>query len=477
MTSLRERAADSHWAAGEPGLPDAVELWTRELAGSDPAAHAAAVARLGLLPPLRSLRYLAALHVARLQWTAGQVASMGLRPIREPGGWAKDGVAEILRRQLALMGPAGAEVARIIATSDGLLPESMVREFQRHPVPTRSLDPVAAQRVIERDLPGRIGQLSRRPVAATPVAQLHTGVLDRQRPVLVWVRRPGAGRSARADARITASIVAGLEALAPPVRALHPLGFVEMAARQSFEEIDLRHAAVNAVELAVTLEEIGVEGVHVARPLPGLATRRVLVLEEVSGARPLHEAAEGLDRDAAVAAWLAAGLEAGLSAGVFHADLRPEHLVVLPDRRLGIVGAGAVGRFDLRMRQSAFAFLTALLSGDHAGAVEAMRTAGAVPGDVDEAALVAELAATASLSPMAMLAGDGGLTDALADAVGILVRHRLRPPVEVVLFVRNVFGFRAFLQHVAPEMSMMAGLMPLVQRLPDLQARLSTGSG
>lgn len=477
MTSLPARAASSAWAAAEPGLADAVGAWSEELAGDDPGEHAAAVARPGLLPPLRSLRYLAALRVARAQWAAGQLSSAGLRPLRDPGAWAKEGVAEILRRQLSLMGPPGAEVARIIATSEGLLPGVVVDELRRHPVRARRFSSAAAETVASYELGGRVRQLSDRPLTATPLAQLHAAVLDGRRRVLVWVRRPGAGRAARADARITASIVATLEALVPALREPHPLGFVELAARQSVEESDLRHAAVNAVELAMALEDLGTEGIHVARPLPGLATRRALVLEELPGARGFHHAAGRLEPDAAVAAWLAAGLEAGLACGVFHADLRPEHLVVLPDRTLAVVGTGALGRFDLETRQSAFAFLTALLSGDHAGAVAAMRATGAVPPGTDEEALIAELATTPSLSPMTMLSVDDGIAGALSDAVGVLLRHRLRPPVEVVLFLRNVFAFREFLAAVAPGTSTMAALMPLVQRLPELRARLAAGTG
>lgn len=477
MMSLPERAATSTWVGGEPGLAEAVGDWSDELAGDDPAVHAAAVARPGLLPPLRSLRYLAALHVANAQWAVGQLSSPGLRPLREPDAWAKEGVAEILRRQLSLMGPAGAEVARIIAASEGLLPGVVVDELQRHPVRVRRFSGSAVEPLIRSELRGRVGQLSDRPLTATPLAQLHAAVLDGQRPVLVWVRRPGAGHAARADARITASVVATLEALVPAIREPHPLGFVELAARQAIQEADLRHAALNAVELAVALEDIGAECIHVARPLPGLVTRRALVLEQLPGARAFDHAADRLEPETAVAAWLAAGLETGLAAGVFHADLRPEHLVVLPDRTMAVVGTGAVGRFDLQTRQSAFDFLIALLSGDHAGAVSAMRHAGAVPPGADEAALIAELATTPSLSPMTMLSAEGGLTSALSDAVGILLRHRLRPPVEVVLFVRNVFAFREFLATVAPETSMLAALMPLVQRLPDLRARLTSEAG
>ncbi len=124
MTALSPRAVTSPWVSAEPGLAEAVREWSAQLARSNPAEHAAEVARLGPLHPLRSLRYLTAYQVANAQWAAGQLRSPGLQPIRDPGRWAKQSVAEVLRRQLSLMGPAGAEVARIIAPALGCCPMS-----------------------------------------------------------------------------------------------------------------------------------------------------------------------------------------------------------------------------------------------------------------------------------------------------------------------------------------------------------------
>lgn len=479
-TDLTERAAASAWVAQEEGLAGAVGDWAGELdeTQDSPAQRAARVARPGPLPPLRALRYVAALEVGALGWAARTVPGQGLRPLREPGTWAKQTVAGVLRNQLGLLGASGAEIARIIGASEGLLPDTVVQEIRRRPVEVQPFATALAERIARRALGDRIGGLSERPLAATPLSQLHSARLDGDRRVLVRVRRPGASRTARSDARITATVVAPLEWLVPALREPHPLGFVELATRQALEELDLRREALNAAELAMALEELGTEGITVAHPVPGAASRRVLVLADLPGARSFASAANRLDPEQAVSAYVAATLEAALAFGVFHADLRPEHLVVLPDRTLAIVGCGTVGRFDLTTRRAAFAFLTAIFGGDHRGQVEAMRIAGAVPEGVDEDALVDDLAAAPSLAPMAMLSGgEGAITAALRDAVRILLQHRLRPPVEVVLFVRNVFAFREFLAAVAPGMSPFAALMPLVQRLPDLQSRLAADGG
>ena len=471
--SMLERAASSAWVAEGDGLLDAVKSWSTaadERGGL--GDRAAAATAPGLVPPARALRYGAALEIGRLRFTIGSLLRDPMRPVRDPGGWAKEGAAEMLRHQLGMLGAPGAEIARIIAASEGLLPGVVVEEIRRHPVRVAPLPADAVANIAARAFDGRVDEVSDHPLTVTPVTQVHAARLDGRRRVLVRVRRPGARRDVLADARMTATLARSLEALAPALRGIHPLGFVELAARQAVEELDLRREALALVELAMALEEIGA-AVTVARPVADLATSRALVLEELPGARSFATASDRLDPDAAIAAVIQASLEAGLAVGVFHADIRPEHLVVLPDASLGVVGCGTLGRFDLPTRRAAFGFLTSLFSGDHRAQVEAMALGGAVPDGVDTEALVADLAAAPALSPAAMLSGGGdAITGALSDAVRILLRHRLRPPVDVTMFVRNVFAFRELLGTLAPETSPFLALMPLVQRLPDLQARL-----
>lgn len=472
-SSIAARAKRSGWVSAADGLSAAVDEWSAALARDDPEQRARRVTSPGLVAPARALRYAAALEVGRLRWTVGEMLSPGLQPLRDPAGWAKQGVAQVLRHQLGMLGPAGGEVSRIIAGSKGLLPQVIVDEVQRHPVPVDPLPRSVAEKIAERSLGGRVSDLSEVPLVATHLTQLHTARLDGDRPVLVRVRRPGAAGDVAADARLTAAVARTLEQVVPAARTMHPLGFVELAARQTIEASDLRREALNLVELAMALEELGIEGITIARPVAGLATRRAVVFEDLPGARPLESAAGQLDTGPAIAGYVAAAIETGLAVGVFHADLRSENLVVLGDGTLGVVGCGTLGRFDVDTRRAAFTYLTALFGGDPSGQVDAMRMAGALPDAVDEGALVADLAAAPALSPMAMFGGDHDvITTALGDAVRILLAHGVRPPTDVVLFVRNVFAFREFLASVEPEMSPIAALLPMVQRLPDIRERL-----
>jgi ubiquinone biosynthesis protein len=476
VLTLAQKVAVSSWGSEEPGLADAVAAWEREIEEqrSRVEEHAARLARPGALPVVRTAWQYGAFRLSRAGWAVRHLPRdiAERRMFREPAAWAKESVAHVLRDQLVLLGPAGAEVARVIDQSEGLAPGFLVDEIRRRPIAVPPVEGRVVRRIVERAFDGAVQSVEDIAMTHTPMSQLHHGVLAGGRRVAVRVRRPGVDLAMHADARITATLAGGLERLVPALRESHPLGFVELATRQMLEEVDLRNEALNMVALAMAVEKLGITGIEVPRPIPGLARPRAVVLEGLAG-RPFATAAHQLDPEKAALALVGITVEAALVEGVFHADLRPEHLAVLDDGRLSVWGCGTLGCFTPDMRRGALKYLMAVLSGDFEGQVEAMRLSGAVPEGVDVARLVADLQSTPALQPMAMLAG--GQESAMAglrQAVVILLRHQLRPPIDVVLFVRSMFGLRTLLAKISPDADLLTALMPVIQRLPQLAEEL-----
>jgi ubiquinone biosynthesis protein len=473
--TLPRYIGESTWVAREPGLATAaaelVEALERERTSID--QHAERLARPGPVPPARAARHLVSLTAARWRWQYTQlpIDILSGRPWKEGSHYAKRTIACLLRDHLAGLGPPAAEVARIVDMSDGLLPAVVVDEVRRRPVSVRPLKGIVVEAIATRAFGDEVQAIEASPVTATAVSQLHRAKLGDGRSVLIRVRRPGVDGALRADARITATLLGPLEMLLPPLRDPHPLGFVELSARQALEESDLRNEALNAIELALAAERLELSGLVIPHPIPGLVDRRAVVFED-PGVGPLEEAS--IDAASALRAHVGVTLEAALTDGVFHADLRPEHLLSTDDDRLAIVGFGALGRFDLDLRRGALKYLASVFSGDVDGQVEAMRMSGAVPDGVDLDALARDLAASDALQPMQMLTGgEGAIMAGLREAVQLLLRHHLRPPIEVTLFVRNVFALNAFVKATGPDLDLMSALMPLVQRLPELSAELA----
>jgi predicted unusual protein kinase regulating ubiquinone biosynthesis (AarF/ABC1/UbiB family) len=145
---------------------------------------------------------------------------------------------------------------------------------------------------------------------------------------------------------------------------------------------------------------------------------------------------------------------------------------VLDDGNLGLVGTGTVGHLPPDLKVAGIRFLRAFLSGDPEGQADAMRLAGAVPPDADLDALVADLAAADALQVGAILSGgEKGVLSGLNEAVRLLLFHRLRPPLEVILLLRTVFALGALSDRLAPGGGgLTMALFPLIARLPELLA-------
>jgi predicted unusual protein kinase regulating ubiquinone biosynthesis (AarF/ABC1/UbiB family) len=472
--SLATRALTSAWLAEEPGLADAAAQWDRELTPLRRrfTDEAVALARPGPPAPARALRHATAMGVHRALRLGTRLPRdvWSLEPIRNPHGWLQESAIEAFVDQLALGGPPTAEVARLIAEAGDLFPDALVAEINRRSIHAAPLRLRVIEEIVQRSFNADM-VVDPRALTAIPVSELHYAVLPDQQPAALRVRRPGVAQGVRDDTRLTANVLAPLQRALPQVSGMHPLGFVQLTIRLGLESTDMRFEALNAVELGLIVEELGVTGVRVPRPRPNYVSRRALVSDHLPG-QPLLSGAVVADPAAAMAALTSLTLESALTHGLFWADPAPEHLMVLDDGTLGLVGTGTVGHLPIDLKVAGIRFLRAFLSGDPEGQAEAMRLAGAVPPDADTTALVADLAQAEALQMSAILAGgEKGVLKGLNEAVRLLLLHRLRPPLEVVLLLRTVFALGALSDRLAPGGGGLAmALFPLVARLPDLLA-------
>lgn len=474
--TLAERVRASAWIAGEPGLADAVAAWEAEVGAARLTLADAAVDATRPGPPSASrlLRHATALGVSRAIRIPSRLPTelRDLTPLRQTDRWVREAGAEAFADQLAMGGAASAEVARLIVSARRLFPHDIAEELARRAISPPPMDVARTHQLVAATFP-EVLALNHQPVAALPTGQLHRARLHGGRDVLARVRRPGIARQLVDDARLSGTVMTPLQQLAPQMGGMAPLGLIQLTTRHGLEATDLRFEALNLVELGLIVEEAGAEGLSVARPLPGAADRRVLLTDPPDGV-PIGWQGRRPDPQLAAAAVIALTLEPALTHGLFWADPAPEHLLVTPEGGLALVGVGAAGHLSPALRQAGIRFLAAIVSGDAEGQVEAMRVAGAVPSGADVDALLSDLRTAENLQVSRILmGGEAGLLAGLRDATHIMLAHDLQPPLEVVMLLRTVFALGELLEVVAPDGGgLMAGLMPLMAKLPQILADL-----
>ena len=225
--------------------------------------------------------------VARLAWAIGP---WWWRRRRGKYAGPEVGRADISRRlrvAAEALGPSYIKLGQIISSGEGLFPNELVSEFKkcRDQVQPEPFEAVRA--TIEEDLGRPLHEvfewIDETALAAASIAQVHAARLRTGEPVVVKVQRPDVARLVRTDLKTMAWIAPHLVGRIPVAALANPPALVELFAETIVEELDFRLEAANMLDIATVLRDLGQDGYVVPRPHPQLVTRRVLVMERLSG--------------------------------------------------------------------------------------------------------------------------------------------------------------------------------------------------
>jgi hypothetical protein len=186
------------------------------------------------------------------------------------------------------------------------------------------------------------------PVAVTPTAQVHRGVLDGA-PVAVKVARSRVAEQLRNDLSLADALMRPAGAAFP---AADPAAVLREVRERVMEDVDLEHEAQAQRTLHRALRSHA--RFTVPAPITRLAGDRVLVSEWVDGAAPTADDAPDVLR-----LWVGSA-----RAGTLHADPELDHVRKLPDGRLALLDCGATRRIDPARVDLAERALVALLDDD-----------------------------------------------------------------------------------------------------------------
>ncbi len=369
---------------------------------------------------------------------------------------------------VAAGGPAYVKVGQSIATAQGLLPEEWVAAFAwcRDEVPPMS--PGEAARAVEASLGRPLGEVftyfDPNPRAAASIAQVHDAVLPGGAEVVVKVQRPGLRRRFGSDFRVMAVLAAGSAKVSASARMSNATEILPLAAELVLAELDFRLEALNMIHIAVASEAAGTDFVRVPRPIPGLVTSDVLVMERVPGV-PYTSAkkqyGDAIDGDKLLRMAATGVLEHALIYGVFHGDLHSGNVLITETGGISLVDYGVCGRIDARERALLVRLLIASMRQDSRGQILAAAEMGALPEGADLEGAIAELDRYQALVTEFTDASFSSLdltliTRQMKAVISSLMKFGFKAPKELVLFSRNLLYLNGFASSLAPEANMLA---------------------
>jgi ubiquinone biosynthesis protein len=192
------------------------------------------------------------------------------------------------------------------------------------------------------------------PIGSASIAVVHRARLHGGRRVAVKVLRPDIEAQVATDLRLMGPLFdflafrVGIPEAGQLVRQLD--GFREQLA----EELDLRNEARAMIHHRELLAHLGLSMIVVPEPLPALSGQCVLTMEYLDGI-PIDDvagiAAHGLEPRPLLEQLVRAWFITALRDGTFHGDVHAGNLLLLHDKRVGVLDWGIVGRLDAHTHQ------------------------------------------------------------------------------------------------------------------------------
>lgn len=464
VPSLDELVAASPWVRDMPGLAGQARSWLAEIPARQP--------QLVLKAQKLSNPRVDPTMVAGVGRVGANLVAIGIRDLavaasgrRGTERHASDGSVERIERLVRAGGPAWVKLGQFVATAGGLVPEEWVEAFSwcRDEVP--HLPPRVPRRIVRQAFGHRISELfaefDDEPLGAASIAQVHRAVLRDGREVVVKVRRPRLRERFTMDIRAMSAAAWGAERMSPIARAGNPTGFVELFAQLVLEELDFRIEALNMVELGVVAEHAGADHVRVPRPVPGMVTERVLVMERLPGAAYTSVEVDRTVGERLLRFAIQTVLEHTLIYGVFHGDLHAGN-VLLDDTTgmLSLVDFGIIGRLTPDQRVALGQFLVGFAHMDVRVQLEAMVDFGAIPASMELGPLEAEIEREVRPHDIPEDADVVELANRIGQLIRVVARHGVQLPKELVLFFKNLLYLNGFASSVAPDANLLAEIAP-----------------
>jgi ubiquinone biosynthesis protein len=367
-----------------------------------------------------------------------------------------------LRKAAEALGPSYIKLGQIISSGEGLFPSELVDEFKkcRDQVAAEPFDVVKL--MIEQDLGCRLGDVfeyvDTEPLAAASIAQVHAARLRTGEEVVIKVQRPSVARLVRKDLQAMAWIAPHLVGRIPVTALANPPALVELFAETIVEELDFRLEAANMLDVAHVIHDLGQDGYVVPRPHPTLVTRRVLVMERLSGfnfddVAGMQDA--GIDTEAVIRTGMISFMEGAMIHGVFHGDLHGGNLFVLPDGRTGLLDFGIVARLSQERRLAFLRLMLGATTNDIKSQMVALRDLGALPHDTDLDAVISDLGLDRPPIDPTTLTGEEMIHE-VQRVVKALLGYGARLPKELMLYVKNMVFLDGAIARLAPDLDILA---------------------
>lgn len=258
---------------------------------------------------------------------------------------------ERIRMAAEDLGPAFIKGAQVLSNRPDLLPEQLIKEFQKlqSDVPPFAFEKVV--QIIEEDTGNALGDLFKEfieePIGAASIGQVHLATLHDGQEVVVKVRRPQVKEQVTRDLIILRAIAEQGEAFFEQQLGVNMLDIVEAFEKSMTRELDYVNEARNMRQFRQYYKKNTKFNVPAVRR--ALCTERMLVMDRIHGVKITDKVKLrewGINIEKLAERGLDIYLNQIFEHGFFHGDPHPGNILVSEDGTINLIDFGMVGRLS-----------------------------------------------------------------------------------------------------------------------------------
>lgn len=347
---------------------------------------------------------------------------------------------ERIRMAAEELGPTFVKLAQVLSNRPDLVPEGLVKEFEKLQDRVPPFDAETAKSIIELELGKPLEEIfsdfKTVPMASASIGQVHRATLIDGTEVVVKVQRPDVKEIVERDLQLIWEIVQRSDRYLKKQGVLNALDVVAAFERSMVKELDYSNEARNIQRFRTFYKNES--NFYIPQVYRNISTDKVLVIEFVSGCKftDKKQIREwGLNPKKIVENGLNIYLKQIFEYGYFHADPHPGNVLIRPDGIICLIDFGMVGQLSRRDKLAFANVFIAMAEQDSRKMAQAMRKLAISDGIKDLRLLEADLQEL--IDDYVLLdVSEGSIADVIAKLQNIMVRYEMVVPAGIFLIFR-----------------------------------------
>lgn len=377
--------------------------------------------------------------------------------------------AERIRLALEELGATFIKFGQVVSTRPDLVPADVIEELSKLQENVPPFASESAVALVERELGNPVeylfAEFDREPLAAGSLGQVHRARHHDGTRLAVKIRRPHVVRDVERDLSLMCELAALVERHIPEAEIFDPVGLVQYFARTIRRELNFSREGRAIDEFSRLFRNDAT--LFVPAVYSEFTTDAVLTMEFIDGCRVddlLGLQDIGISPHDVAANGARIFMKQAFELGLFHGDPHPGNIRVMHDGSIALLDYGMVGLLEDDKREQLIDLFMSIHHRDVRAAVALVQQLGQPHRDVDTPLLRADVRdfvdtyygvslERLKVGPM------------LTDFVGILARHGIRCPADLMLLIRVFVTLEGVGRELDPEFNLAEELAPFIERI------------